>query len=274
MAPFSYEEDNKQLRYITQLRSNRVLDLRICEIPEGVQVDITGSLNPDEKKEIRAQVTWMLGLDSDFSEFYALAKKEPKLAQMKKKAQGRALRSPTLFEDVIKTILTTNTLWGATKRMNQNLIKQFGSPLEEDPEQRAFPSPKQIASTSESVLRQETRLGYRAPYVLELAQSIASGKTDLELLKDPTIPTEKLRKALLEIKGVGNYATANLLNILGRYDFLPIDTWALKVVSYEWYDGQSIGPKEVEAAFEKWGKWRGMAYWFWNWAYYHKDSDS
>ena len=24
---------------------------------------------------------------------------------------------------------------------------------------------------------------------------------------------------------------------------------------------------EVEAAFENWGKWKGLAYWFWNWEY-------
>ncbi len=67
---------------------------------------------------------------------------------------------------------------------------------------------------------------------------------------------------------MGKYAVANLLILLGRYDFLPIDSWALKVVSKEWHNGKNIGSKEVEAAFEKWGEWKGLAYWFWNWSYY------
>jgi 3-methyladenine DNA glycosylase/8-oxoguanine DNA glycosylase len=26
-----------------------------------------------------------------------------------------------------------------------------------------------------------------------------------------------------------------------------------------------VGKAEVEAAFERWGEWRGLAYWFWDW---------
>ena len=41
------------------------------------------------------------------------------------RALGRVLRSPTLFEDVIKTILTTNTLWTATRNMTRKLVNDF-----------------------------------------------------------------------------------------------------------------------------------------------------
>jgi hypothetical protein len=40
-------------------------------------------------------------------------------------------------------------------------------------------------------------------------------------------------------------------------------------VSYEWYDRQPVGRAEVEKAFADWGKWQGLAYWFWDWAYHH-----
>ncbi len=36
-------------------------------------------------------------------------------------------------------------------------------------------------------------------------------------------------------------------------------------VSKEWYGGQPVGHKEVEAAFERWGKWKGLVYFFWDW---------
>jgi 3-methyladenine DNA glycosylase/8-oxoguanine DNA glycosylase len=175
------------------------------------------------------------------------------------------LRCPTLFEDVVKTILTTNTLWAATIRMNQALVEQFGEPLEGGGFNRAFPTPQRIALSNEATLRAETRLGYRAPYILELARSVASGSLDLEALKDPGQPTTELRKRLLAIKGVGGYAVANLLMILGRYDSIPVDSWALKMVSHEWYDDQPVGKAEVESAFEHWGEWKGLAYWFWDW---------
>ncbi|MCJ7735952.1 MAG: hypothetical protein MUQ10_01385, partial [Anaerolineae bacterium] len=70
---------------------------------------------------------------------------------------------------------------------------------------------------------------------------------------------------LLAIKGVGAYAAASLLMMLGRYDFVPVDSWAKAVVSREWHAGAPVGKAEVEAAFETWGKWQGLAYWFWAW---------
>ena len=130
---------------------------------------------------------------------------------------------------------------------------------------------KKPPATDAEALRSTVRLGYRAPYVLELARDVASSTFDLESLKTVDIPTIQLRKRLLSIKGVGGYAAANLLMILGRYDFVPIDTWALKMVSHEWHGGEQVGQAEVEAAFERWGEWKGLAYWFWDWSYVSED---
>jgi hypothetical protein len=41
---------------------------------------------------------------------------------------------------------------------------------------------------------------------------------------------------------------------------------AIKRVSYEWYDSKPVGRGEVEQAFEQWGEWKGLAYWFWDWS--------
>jgi 3-methyladenine DNA glycosylase/8-oxoguanine DNA glycosylase len=282
LSPFRFDKETETLSYIFRLESGRVVELRLRSAAGGVRVEVAGALSAAERGEVKRAVAWMLGLDMDFSEFYALARDEVKLAQAEKKAQGRVLRSPTFFEDVVKTILTTNTLWGATKRMTANLVTQFGEPLPTlnrspdaehneakgaDEGRRAFPTPQRLAGTTEAVLRAETRLGYRAPYVHQLAVRAASGELDLETFKHSDLQTLELRKQLMKIKGIGAYASANLLMLLGRYDFLTIDTWAFKIVSHEWYGGQPIGPAEVEARFEKWGKWKGLAYWFWDWSY-------
>jgi hypothetical protein len=37
------------------------------------------------------------------------------------------------------------------------------------------------------------------------------------------------------------------------------------MVLHEWYDDQPVGKAEVEAALERWGDWKGLAYWFWEW---------
>ena len=282
LSPFRFDKETETLSYIFRLESGRVVELRLRSAAGGVRVEVAGALSAAERGEVKRAVAWMLGLDMDFSEFYALARDELKLAQAEKKAQGRVLRSPTFFEDVVKTILTTNTLWGATKRMTANLVTQFGEPLPTlnrnpdaehsegkgaDESRCAFPTSQRLARTTETVLRTETRLGYRAPYIHQLAVCVASGGLDLEAFKHSDLPTPELRKQLMKIKGIGAYASDNLLMLVGRYDFLTIDSWAFKIVSHEWYGDQPIGQAEVEARFEKWGKWRGLAYWFWDWSY-------
>ncbi|MDY7078524.1 MAG: hypothetical protein SXV54_16535 [Chloroflexota bacterium] len=267
LAPFDFDEDAVRLTYVGLLDSGRVVEILVQEEAGGVSIEGDGPLNEIERGRVARQVKWMLGLEQDFSAFYGLARREPKLAHVEERAYGRILRSATLFEDSVKTILTTNTSWTGTIRMVEALVSQFGAPLPADPSRHAFPTPNQLAATSEEKLRSEAGLGYRAPYVLELARSVASSTLDLESLKTADIPTSQLRQRLLAIKGVGEYATANLLMLLGRYDFIPVDSWALKMVSHEWYGGEPVGRAEVEAAFEHWGEWKGLAYWFWDWSY-------
>lgn len=264
LAPF--QGDATGLSYILRLASGRVMELHLSDASTGIHVAADGDFTLAEEAEVAAVVGWIFGLELDLSAFYAAVRDEPKLAQVAPRGQGRILRSATLFEDVVKTILTTNTNWGSTRRMTANLVAHFGDPLPADPARHAFPTPAQLASADVEMLRQSVRLGYRAPYILELARNIDSGALDLEALKRSDLLTPELRKRLRGLKGVGPYAVANLLMLLGRYDAIPIDSWALHQVSQEWHGGAAIGPAEVEAAFAQWGQWKGLAYWFWQWA--------
>jgi 3-methyladenine DNA glycosylase/8-oxoguanine DNA glycosylase len=266
LAPFWYDETTNALDYILELSNRRVIELGLRDGKDGVIVE-TAKLDKAERKEVTDKVNWMFGLDMDFSRFYNASRGEPKLARVKQRSLGRVLRSPTLFEDVIKTILTTNTLWGATKNMIRKLVDRYGASLDGWTEKRAFPNPTSIAASSPEVLKEAVRVGYRAPAIHQLAFRVASGQLDLESLKTSTLPTLELRKHLMAMNGVGPYAAANLLMILGRHDFIPIDSYALKMVSHEWYKGEPITAKEVEKRFEKWGEFKGLAFWFWDWKY-------
>lgn len=268
LAPFRMIEGNNDLSYIYQTSNHQVVELKINEIPNGVSVVIQDKIPPDGIEEIKSAVTWMLALNEDFDEFYKLTKSEPKLSKVEEKAQGRLLRSPTLFEDTIKTILTTNTSWAGTIRMTESLVTQFGDPYPGSDGEFSFPDPERIASSNEQTLREETRLGYRAPYVLDLARQVNNGSLDLEALKTINLPSDELHQQLTSIKGVGNYAAANLMMLLGHYEFLTIDSWALKIVSREFFNGDPISAGEVKEVFESWGKWKGLAYWLWNWSEY------
>jgi 3-methyladenine DNA glycosylase/8-oxoguanine DNA glycosylase len=266
LLPFRHDEARQVLFYTDRLSNGRVVDYRMQEAADGVRAEIPGRLSKAEQLEAAQRITWMFGLDMDFASFYRAARGEPKLRHARKRAHGRVLRSPTFFEDVLKTILTTNTLWAATIRMNQNLVQTYGPPLDGSAA-RAFPTPERLAATTSQELRSKIRVGYRAPAIHELARRVASGDLDIEAFKTSTLPTLELRKELLKIRGIGPYAAANLLMILGRSDFIPIDTYAMKMVSHEWHRGRPVTAKHVEKAFRKWGEYKGLAFWFWDWKY-------
>ncbi len=272
LPPFAITPQSGSLTRIERLETGRVVELHIREAVGGASVEVRERLTGAEREEVGHKVWWMLGLGQDLAPFYALIREEPKLAHVESQALGRLLRSPTAFEDATKTILTTNTTWAGTVRMVEALVAEYGAPLPTDPSRHAFPTPAQLATANEEELR-GVGLGYRAPFILELAQQIADGKLNLEQLKEDSFPTPEAHCRLLAIKGSGEYAAASLLMLLGRYDYLPVDSWARKLVSHEWYDGRPIGRQEVETAFEHWGAWKGLAYWFWDWSLQNQDGN-
>ena len=265
MPPFA-ETAHHGLSYVIRLSGGKVLRFEADPSDGGVRVSTTELLSEPEEGELRQTITWMLSVDEEFTEFYNLARQEHKLAKMVERQAGRVLRSPTLFEDVIRTLLTTNTLWTHTLRMCRELTSRYGEPLACEPEQHAFPTPQRLAQVEQAELREKCRMGYRDQYVHELSQRVASGDLEMEALKTSSLTTSELRKELMTIKGVGGYAAANLLMLLGRYDYVPVDSWALKVVSNEFFGGEKVTPKQVLTTFERWGKWQGLAFWFWEWS--------
>jgi 3-methyladenine DNA glycosylase/8-oxoguanine DNA glycosylase len=101
--------------------------------------------------------------------------------------------------------------------------------------------------------------------VFQLAQQIAAGELDLEALRVSSLPTADLRKQLFQIKGVGPYAAAVLLVLIGRYDYIGVDSWARKLVSKQFYGGQPVSEEDIQSAFDAFGRWRALAYWFYRW---------
>ena len=129
LAPIQIVEHPAALTTILRIRRERIVRLQIEGTQNGVTVSCDQNLDSGGWKEIETSVSWMLALNDNFQDFYQLTNNEPRLKHVEDKAQGRLLRSPTLFEDVIKTILTTNTSWVGTIRMNKSLVSQFGDPL-------------------------------------------------------------------------------------------------------------------------------------------------
>ena len=90
-----------------------------------------------------------------------------------------------------------------------------------------FPSISSLANAPRQ-LYINAGLGYRVDYVIGFVQDVISGKIDLKYLA--TLPTQKLKEQLLQIKGIGE-KVANCILLFGfnRQDSFPVDTWIEKV---------------------------------------------
>ena len=211
------------------------------------------------RAELAAQVRFMLRLDEDLSGFYAVAAADPALAWTTAGA-GRMLRSPTVFEDVVKTICTTNCTWAATVRMVSALVSELGAPAIGDPARRAFPSPAAMARAGEDFYREHARAGYRGAYLRALAAEVAEGRLDLQALDDPALPDAEVAQRLLALDGVGPYAMAHVMMLLGRYRRLILDSWTRP--TYRRLSGRPrVTDKGIERAFRRYRQFAGLAFW-------------
>ena len=154
-----------------------------------------------EKRLARCVLRRVLNLDEDLSGFYDAAADDPELAWASQGA-GRMLRSPTVFEEVIKTICTTNCAWSATVRMTTALVEHLGEPSAGD-HGRAFPQPAAMAEAGEAFYRDVVRAGYRGAYLRSIAAAVAAGELDLEQLLDPELEDADVAERLLALPGVG-----------------------------------------------------------------------
>ena len=216
-----------------------------------VRVDGTGP-----KAGVVEAVRHMLRLDADLSAFYAVAATDAELTWAATGA-GRLLRSPTVFEDVVKTICTTNCAWSATVRMTTALVDHLGPEALDG--RRAFPTPAAMAAAGETFYRDVVRAGYRGAYLRSLAQSVVEGRLDLEALDDPELSDDEVAERLLALPGCGPYATAHMMMLLGRYSRLVLDSWTRP--TYARLRGRKAAERTIERRFRRYRDYAGLAFW-------------
>ena len=261
LPPFQLDEKETCLKYVfTNEYLQHPVPAAIYEKDKRLTIEISDrKISRKAEEKILRGVRHILRLDENFGEFYRLTKKIKALEWIEHKNAGRLLRSPTVFEDLIKTVCTTNCSWSLTKKMVTNLVEKLGEQAKTG--ERAFPTAEAMASVSPDFYREEIRAGYRSPYFAEIAEQAASGKINPESWLDSDLPTEELKKEMKRIKGVGDYAAENLLKLVGRYDGLALDSW-LRAQFYKKHKAEKIcSDKEIEQFYKNFGDWRGLAIW-------------
>jgi N-glycosylase/DNA lyase len=174
-------------------------------------------------------------------------------------------QSPSVFEDVVKTICTTNCAWTATVRMVNALVEHLGEPAVggAGPLTHAFPRATAMAAAPESFYREVVRAGYRGAYLISLARSVADGTLDLEALAATTpadLPDDEVERTLLALPGVGPYAAAHIMMTMGRSSRLILDSWSRP--KYARLVGRrSVPDATIVRRFRRYGEHAGLAFW-------------
>lgn len=273
LAPWSYDPDRRVLGRPLLVGRARAVYAEVAETGRGLafRAIAQGRLGAAEAREARAAMRTCLALDDDLAAFAVRARaleaargegrgrNLPDLRWALARGAGRLLRSPTVFEDAVKTLCTTNCSWALTRKMVTRLCELLGSPAPLGT--RAFPTPQAMAERPERFYRDEIRAGYRAPFLRQLARDVASGLLDLEAFRDPALATEDLAERIAALAGFGPYATEHLLRLLGRHDHLALDSWTRAKLARLRARRRAPTDRAVRRWYAPYGRWAGLAMW-------------
>jgi len=259
LPPFELDSQKWILTRVIDLGRSRPLVAEISKGRQGVSVVINRTVDSKSVDKITRDVRHMLRLDDDMSPFYDIVTRDPDLSWIASAGAGRLLRAPTVFEDLVKMICTTNCSWALTDKMINCLVDSLGRKA--DGGRRAFPTAESMASMPESFYRDEVRSGYRAGYLKELAERVAGGDIDVESWLTSELPTEELKREIKRVKGVGNYAAENVLRLVGRYDGLALDSWVRGKFAKMHNGARKTSDKKIERYYSRYGEWRGLVLW-------------
>ena len=250
--------------------------LRVLEFDDGPSmciIDHPGAtlrarfdraLDRAEQASARAQITRMLCLDTSHAEIKSFHKADPR---WKKSGVGRLFRSPTLFEDVIKTVTSCNVTWPSTVNMNRRLCEVCGRKSPSGVP--GFPSAKKLARTRVGTLRGRCRVGYRDQRIIDLAKLFTKGHIDEEWVQT-TGTDDEVFKFLITLPGIGPYAAGNIMQLMGRYSRLALDTESIRhaksVLGMVGTDAHLM--KALAKHYEPFGEHKFRSYWFEIWRFY------
>lgn len=269
LPPFGHDPEVTTLYRIERLGGGEVSRLSVCDAGDGaleaaLEVNVEGlprSPSARQRREIAEVVRRVFNLDLDLAPFYQRLRNEPGYGWVERAGAGRLLRSPTVWEDLAKVLMTTNTTWGGTKGMVRR-ITALGEPYGGGAAGlHAFPSPERVAELAPEALGEAIRAGYRSAYLHDLATGIAEGRLEVEAWAEPGLPAAELLARLRSLKGFGPYAAGTVLKLLGGFDQLALDTAARGTFAARYRGGAPATDREIAAHYEPYGEWRGLVLW-------------
>jgi 3-methyladenine DNA glycosylase/8-oxoguanine DNA glycosylase len=260
LPPFGLDTAGKwKLSRVIDVGQKPPITIFLTERKRYVSINTSRPVTKSEAAIILRDARHILRLDDDLGPFYLAINNDPEFSWIGEQGAGRLLRSPTVYEDLVKMICTTNCSWALTLKMVHGFVDNLGR--ESNDGRRSFPNAGAMAAMPLKFFIDEVRAGYRAPYLKELADRVASGELNVEEWLSSDLSTRDLLKQIKGVKGVGDYAAENLLKLLGRYDGLALDSWTRAKFFQIRNNGRKANDKKIARYYARFNEWRGLALW-------------
>jgi len=259
LKPFEFNASSFRLTRVLDLPDRGPVTVEILQNNGAVTIQSRARLSTANNSRVQRAVRHMLRLDDNMDEFYKNVAQDPAFQWIADEGAGRLLRAPTVFEDLVKMVCTTNCSWALTEVMVNQLVRHLGRKTQDG--RYSFPSPAAMARMPESFYRKVIRAGYRAPYIRDLARKVASGELDVESWLSSQMHGYDLKREIKAVKGVGDYTAENMLKLLGRYHGLALDSWVRGKYSKLHARGRAVSDKKIERHYKRFGDWSGLVLW-------------
>ena len=159
-----------------------------------------------------------------------------------------------LFESLLKSIVYQQLAGSAANAIYSRLLLYYGNTL---------PTPEQILSTSDTVLRFTAGLSFKKVlYIKNLAAKIISGELNIHHL--PDLQDEEVITELVKVKGIGRWtAEMFLIFCLQREDVIPLDDLGVKKAIQKLYNLSELPTHEyMLEVSSRWKPYRSIATWY------------
>src|SRR5712692_6326380 len=243
LLPFAVDREKWRLTRVIDLVERAPVTVTMRATKRSVRLITSRVLGKRETSDVVSATRHILRLDDDLDSFYLATNADAGFEWIARQGAGRMLRSPTVFEDLVKMICTTNCSWALTQKMVTGLVQNLGREAKDGG--RTFPTPEAMALMPLKFYVNEVRAGYRASYLKELADRVVSGELKTEEWLESDLPTPELIQNMKSVKGVGDYAAENLLKLVGRYDGLALDSWTRAQFAHARNNGRAASDKKI-----------------------------
>src|SRR5215204_6340898 len=126
LPPFAPDEKKWRLSRVIDVGEKPPVMIYLNGRKSDVRIVPSRSLTKAESAIVLRDARHILRLDDDLRTFYSTTEKDPEFSWIGQQGAGRLLRSPTVFEDLVKMICTTNCSWALTLKMVHGLVDNLG----------------------------------------------------------------------------------------------------------------------------------------------------